>query len=1440
MCLVDFHRPPRRADGSERTGEENLGAARFRSPQQSEEGVDYQFRASRATLGGYFLRDASGFNHEFQRRGPDREDSSFTGLGQPRRRWDDGYEAAGYGGATRRRTKVPTGLSFFDSKGTNFRRTEAGWGRVGRRIGEDAGDYHRRVTCSDELTLGDFWPRAQRRPDGGRAADWELDGRRAAEECPDGPGHDRRGTDAGLAEAQRREGRGGRICDLCVVQREIDGQRREVELENYLHHFGPLQGRPSSVNLDQVRDDFIPYFWASEVAAAIGLEQFFRINSPIHKYGLIWTMRIVLVQAHLYADLFNSIQAACRAGLQSGSVRARAITIAMFTRRLLQKAVRRRHQFQEKGLLTSEDVNVRIDVHYGIPSTASIVACDQIQRLLAIGTLDGRIKVIGGDNIEGLLISPKLSPYKYLEFLQNHGFLVSITIDNDIQVWDLQRRSIACSLQWESNVTAFSVISGSSFIYVGDEYGLISVLKYDLDSGQLLQSGYRLTPDSLAEAAGISFTNQQPVVGLLPQPLLLIAYASGVIILWDVVEAHVAVVRGDKALQLKDTVIHPNDADSNPIDDSPSHEFEEKEISALCWASTDGSSVAVGYVDGDILFWNTSKDSYIKNREAGMPPNVVKLQLSSAEKRLPVVVLHWLDHSKSRNSRESQLLVYGGDEIGCEEVVTVLNLEWSPGMESVKCTSRVDLTLTGSFADMILIPSAGTTGNDTDASLFVLMNPGRIHIYDTGSLSLSEETTSPVNFPACIPTSDPSMTVAEIFDMYRSIEVVGSKISSTNSALMLPGNKKWPLNGGVINRVSSTEDGKAQILYVAGYQDGSVRIWDATYPVFSLLSVLTNEFNSENSGASLTALDLSPATLRLTVGSVCGMVRIYNLCSSGETRLHLVSETKTEVHNSAQVQGPRCEAVFNLDKSGVRSLKFTDDGSKLIVGYECSRVVVIDVHLFSVAFMTESIHNSPVISIFCKAIVYEAAKHTNESAPKVPHYCTEECIFLLTEGASIYVINSNNGSMISSKPIQLKKSTAVSLYVIGRYFFLMVIYSLSLDYMPFSNCFYASESNPGGPDSDDKQPQLNDDTIRNELSQNEAQDSEKYETGDHTLDKNKDFRLHSLKELYVLLCCKDSLRIYPAKAVVRGENKPMCKVKLSKPCCWTTVFRKSENVYGLVVFYETGVIEIRSLPGLELVIEFPLMSYLRWNVKANMERMISSTENLLLTLANGFEVAFISLLEGENDLRIPESLPSLHDEVLAAAAIAAFSISDPKRKQGSSPGILGGIVKGLRRRKSNKSIWPGSNSISDFSHLEDIFMRNPLPEPSTTVDEHEDTELSIDDIDIDDSIPLTSSSSSHQVGNRDKDKINEREQLLDDGAEIKPRIRTKEEIIAKYRNVGDASSAAGQAKDKLLERQEKLERISRRTEDLKDGAEDFASLANELVKVMENRKWYHI
>lgn len=100
-------------------------------------------------------------------------------------------------------------------------------------------------------------------------------------------------------------------------------------------------------------------------------------------------------------------------------------------------------------------------------------------------------------------------------------------------------------------------------------------------------------------------------------------------------------------------------------------------------------------------------------------------------------------------------------------MIQVLSLEWSSGMETVRCVGRVDLSLTGSFADMILLPTAGATGGNHKSDLFVLTNPGQLHLYDDTILStlLSEQEKKqfacPVEFPMVIPTADPSMTVAK-------------------------------------------------------------------------------------------------------------------------------------------------------------------------------------------------------------------------------------------------------------------------------------------------------------------------------------------------------------------------------------------------------------------------------------------------------------------------------------------------------------------------------------------------------------------------------------------------------------------------------------------------------------------------------------------------------
>ena len=55
------------------------------------------------------------------------------------------------------------------------------------------------------------------------------------------------------------------------------------------------------------------------------------------------------------------------------------------------------------------------------------------------------------------------------------------------------------------------------------------------------------------------------------------------------------------------------------------------------------------------------------------------------------------------------------------------------------------------------------------------------------------------------------------------------------------GSRKWPLTGGLPCKLSFAADNGLERMYIAGYQDGSVRIWDATYPALSLVFAFKSE-----------------------------------------------------------------------------------------------------------------------------------------------------------------------------------------------------------------------------------------------------------------------------------------------------------------------------------------------------------------------------------------------------------------------------------------------------------------------------------------------------------------------------------------------------------------------------------------------------------------------
>ncbi|KAI5346920.1 hypothetical protein L3X38_014799 [Prunus dulcis] len=664
------------------------------------------------------------------------------------------------------------------------------------------------------------------------------------------------------------------------------------------------------------------------------------------------------------------------------------------------------------------DLDLRVTVHYGIPSTASILALDRTQ------SLDGRIKVIGGDNIQELLTSPRPLPFKNLEFLQNQGFLASVSSENEIQVWDLEQSRVASSLQWECNITAFSVIYGTNYMYIGSECAIVSVLKYDVEDGKIKLLPYYITANFIDEAAGMSLPDHLSVV-VLHQPnslgnRLLIAYENGLIFLWDASEDRIVLVRGSKDLKVKEKTVtsSPKDTRNEVSDATEKGNQVEKEISSLCWVSDNGSILAVGYVDGDIMFWDLSTAASTKDQKSEESDNnVAKLQLSSGDRRLP-----------------GPTLVYGGDEIGSQEVLTVLSLDWSSGIESLKCISRTELTLDGSFVDMALLPTAAAM-ESSDTLLFILTNQGQLQVYDKACLSAlmsqqQEKTAVPaVQYPMFIPTIEPYMTVAKLAPVNTdeecssalSKQILVGKINAEDTSTT--GGTKLPLTGGVPSQLNDAENYHVEGVYVAGYQDGSVRVWDATYPALSLICVLGSEVKGIRSTVA-------------TVGDECGPVRLYKIIGGSDgTRLHFVTTTEREVHDLQQGKGPRCMAVFSILDSPICILQFANFGGRLAVGFECGRVAMLDISTLSVLFRTDSVSNSssPVICLAMKSFsdTSSSLQSPEDSESKNLGDPGNGLIFIMTRNGHIVVIDSCSGNMISSWPMHSQKeSTAVSMHVI--------------------------------------------------------------------------------------------------------------------------------------------------------------------------------------------------------------------------------------------------------------------------------------------------------------------------------------------------------------------------------------------------------------------------
>ncbi|CAF3672239.1 unnamed protein product [Rotaria sordida] len=134
--------------------------------------------------------------------------------------------------------------------------------------------------------------------------------------------------------------------------------------------------------------------------------------------------------------------------------------------------------------LKKDDFSLSEMVRYGFPYRPTTVAYDPVQKILAIGTKHGLIKIYGGAFVECSLQHPSEVEIVQLVFRINEGALISACKDNYIHLWNLRQKKpvIANSLRFVKEKISRCLLPlafNSKWLLVGTYCGNVYVVNLD-------------------------------------------------------------------------------------------------------------------------------------------------------------------------------------------------------------------------------------------------------------------------------------------------------------------------------------------------------------------------------------------------------------------------------------------------------------------------------------------------------------------------------------------------------------------------------------------------------------------------------------------------------------------------------------------------------------------------------------------------------------------------------------------------------------------------------------------------------------------------------------------------------------------------------------------------------------------------------------------------
>uniref|UniRef100_A0A8C0KKG1 Syntaxin binding protein 5 n=1 Tax=Canis lupus dingo TaxID=286419 RepID=A0A8C0KKG1_CANLU len=184
--------------------------------------------------------------------------------------------------------------------------------------------------------------------------------------------------------------------------------------------------------------------------------------------------------------------------------------------------------------LQSEHFQLCKTVRHGFPYQPSALAFDPVQKILAVGTQTGALRLFGRPGVECYCQHDSGAAVIQLQFLINEGALVSALADDTLHLWNLRQKrpAILHSLKFcRERVTFCHLPFQSKWLYVGTERGNIHIVNVE----SFTLSGYVIMWNKAIELS--SKSHPGPVVHISDNPMdegkLLIGFESGTVVLWD-------------------------------------------------------------------------------------------------------------------------------------------------------------------------------------------------------------------------------------------------------------------------------------------------------------------------------------------------------------------------------------------------------------------------------------------------------------------------------------------------------------------------------------------------------------------------------------------------------------------------------------------------------------------------------------------------------------------------------------------------------------------------------------------------------------------------------------------------------------------------------------------------------------------------------------------